>query len=67
MHVMLTFEKKEKVCFLNRMRYIEGSLMKSSGNISRTHENCWFEKKVDFKGKITEKDVKVIIYYINIS
>ena len=36
-NVMLTFEKTQKYCFLNRMKYIEGSLMKSSGKISREH------------------------------
>ena len=36
-YVMLTFEKTQKYCFLNRMKYIECSLMKSSGKISREH------------------------------
>ena len=32
---MLTFGKTQKYYFLNRMRYIEGSLVKSSGKIFR--------------------------------
>ena len=34
---MLTFEEAQKYYFLNRMKYIEGSLMKSSGKISGEH------------------------------
>ena len=34
---MLTFEKIQKYYFLNRMKYIEGSLMKYSGKVSREH------------------------------
>ena len=34
---MLTFEKTQEYYFLNRTKYIEGSLMKSSGNIFREH------------------------------
>ena len=34
---MLTFEKIQKYYFLNRMKYIEGGLMKSSGKISREY------------------------------
>ena len=30
---MLTFEKTQKYYFLNRMKYIESGLMKSSGKI----------------------------------
>ena len=33
---MQTFEKTQKY-FLNRMKYIEGGLMKSSGKIPRQH------------------------------
>ena len=36
-YVILTFEKTQKYYFLNTMNYIEGSLMKSSGKISRKH------------------------------
>ena len=34
---MLTFEKTQKYYFLNRMKYIKGGLMQSSGKISREH------------------------------
>ena len=34
---MQTFEKTQKYYFLNRMKYIEGSPMKSSGKTSRGH------------------------------
>ena len=34
---MLTFEKTQKYYILNRVKYIEGSLMKSSVKISREH------------------------------
>ena len=34
---MLTFEKTQKYYFSNRAKYIEGSLMKSSGKIFRQH------------------------------
>ena len=34
MYIMLTFKKTQKYYFLNRMKYIEGSIMKSSGKIS---------------------------------
>ena len=37
LYVMLIFEKKQKYYYLNRMKYIEGSLMKSSGKIFRGH------------------------------
>ena len=37
LYVMLIFEKKQKYYYLNRMKYIEGSLMKSSGKIFREH------------------------------
>ena len=37
MYVMLTFEKPQKYYFLNRVKYIEGSLMKSSGKICREY------------------------------
>ena len=37
-HADIKTEKKtQKYYFLNRMKYIEGSLMKSSGKISREH------------------------------
>ena len=36
MYVMLKFEKTQKY-FLNRMKCIEGSLMKSSGKIFTEH------------------------------
>ena len=32
---MLTFGKTQKYYFLNKMKYMEGSLVKSSGKISR--------------------------------
>ena len=32
---MLAFRKTQKYYFLNRMEYIEGSIVKSSGKISR--------------------------------
>ena len=31
------WKNKKVLFFLNRMKYIEGSLMKSSGNISKEH------------------------------
>ena len=31
------WKKKQKYYYLNRMKYIEGSLMKSSGKIFREH------------------------------
>ena len=34
---MLTYGKTQKYYFLNTMTYIEGSLIKSSGKISREH------------------------------
>ena len=34
---MPTFEKTQKYYFSNRMKYIEDSLMKSSGKIFRKH------------------------------
>ena len=34
---MLTFEKTQKYYFLNRMKYIEGSLMNSTGKIFKEH------------------------------
>ena len=37
MYVMLAFGKTQKYCFLNRMKYIKGSLVKFSGKISREH------------------------------
>ena len=36
-YVMLTYGKTQKYYFLNRMKYIVGSLVKSSGKISREH------------------------------
>ena len=51
LYVMLTFEKTQKYYFLNRMKYIEGSLMKSSGKISWEHQKLLVRKKVDFKVK----------------
>ena len=44
MYVMLAFEKTQKY-FLNRMKHIEGSLMKSSGKISREHQKLLVWKK----------------------
>ena len=41
---MLTFGKIQKYYFLNRMKYIEGSLLKSSGKILKTNKNYWFTK-----------------------
>ena len=35
LYVMLNFGKTQKYYFLNRMKYIEGILVKSSGWISR--------------------------------
>ena len=35
LHVMLTFGKTQNDYFLNRMIYIGGSLVKSTGKISR--------------------------------
>ena len=37
MHRMLTFEKTQKYYFVSRMKYSEGSLMKSFGKIFREH------------------------------
>ena len=37
LYVILTFEKTQKYYFLNIMKYIEGSLMSSSGKIFREH------------------------------
>ena len=37
LYIMLTFEKTQKYYFSNRMKYIEDSLMKSSGKIFRKH------------------------------
>ena len=37
LYVMLTYGKTQKYNFLNRMKYIAGSLVKSSGKISREH------------------------------
>ena len=34
LYIMLIFKKTQKYYFLNRMKYIEGSIMKSSGKIS---------------------------------
>ena len=65
---MQTFGKTQKYYFLNRLKYIEGSLVKSSGKILREPENCWFEKKVYYViCKMAKKDVKVTICYVNIS
>ena len=41
---MLTFGKIQRY-FLNRMIYVEGSLVKSSGKISREHEKLLVQKK----------------------
>ena len=37
LYEMLTSEKTQKYYFSNRMKYIKGSLVKSSGKISREH------------------------------
>ena len=37
LYVMLAYEKTQKYYSLNTMKYIEGSLVKSSGKISREH------------------------------
>ena len=37
MYVILTFQKTQKLYFLDRIKYIVGSLMKSSGKISREY------------------------------
>ena len=37
LYVIQTFGKTQK-CFLNRVKYIEGSLEKSSGKIFREHQ-----------------------------
>ena len=42
-YVMLTFGKTQKYYFLNRMKYIEGCLVKS-GKILENKKNYWFEK-----------------------
>ena len=65
-YVMLTFENI-KINFLNRMKYIEGTLVKSSGKISREHKKLLVRKKVNFKVKCDRKDAKVTICCINIS
>ena len=43
-YVMLTFGKTRKYYFLNRMKYIEGCLVKS-GKISREQEKLLVRKK----------------------
>ena len=48
LYVMLTFGKTQKFYFLNRMKYIEGSLVKSSGKISREHLKLLLRKKSTF-------------------
>ena len=53
---MLTFEKMQKYYFLNRMKFIEGSLINL---LVRFLENI--------KNGCSEKDTKVTICYINIS
>ena len=35
LYVILTFRKTQKYYFLHRMEYLEGSIAKSSGKISR--------------------------------
>ena len=42
---------KNKNYFVNRVKYIEGSLMKSSGKISREYLKPLVGKKVDLKVK----------------
>lgn len=37
LYAMLTFGKTKKYYFLQRMKFAEDSLMKSSGNISKEH------------------------------
>ena len=37
LHVTLTFKKTQKYYFLNSMKHIQGSLMKSAGKIFREH------------------------------
>ena len=49
------------------MKYIEGTLAKSSGKISREHKKLLVRKKVNFKVKCDRKDAKVTICCINIS
>ena len=39
------WKKKQKYYYLNRMKYIEGSLMKSSGKIFREHQKLSVRKK----------------------
>ena len=39
------WKKKQKYYYLNRMKYIEGSLMKSSGKIFREHQKLLVRKK----------------------
>ena len=52
---MLTFKKTQEY-FLNRMKYIESSLIKSSGKISREHQKLLvWKKKVDLKVKWQKK------------
>ena len=62
---MLAFQKTQKFYFLNRMKYVEGSLMKSSGKVSAEHERLLVQKS-RFQSKMAEKDVKVTIKKIDL-
>ena len=44
LYVMLAFQKTQKFYFLNRMKYVEGSLMKCSGKVSAEHERLLVQK-----------------------
>ena len=44
LYVMLAFQETQKFYFLNRMKYVEGSLMKSSGKVSAEHERLLVQK-----------------------
>ena len=59
---MLTLKTKKKTkknrkiyIFLNGMKYIEGSFMKSTGKIFREHSKLLVRKKVYFKVKRQNK------------
>ena len=66
MYVMLTFGKTQKYYFLNRLKYIEGSLVNFLVRFPENNKNYWFEKKY-IKGKMAEKDAKATICFKNIS
>ena len=55
LHVMLTFGKTQNYYFLNRMIYIEGSLVKSIGEICREQYKLLVWKNEHFKVKWQKK------------